>query len=165
MIITNKNNYRKCLFFNECSTEETKITKKWRLLWYRYNDCYICNRHYDILVRDKEKRKKQFENYSKRIINFLGKRIMLSFDIRKGICERCGKKDGDKFINGKGKISKVLTHIHHYFYIPIMVWCCTIELCNSCHSLEKFGLTQNKFLTEINQYIQLKNKYPRISLP
>ena len=29
-----------------------------------------------------------------------------------------------------------VTNSHHLFYLPIMVWACTIELCPKCHGIE-----------------------------
>lgn len=63
--------------------------------------------------------------HNKRRIGFLGTVIHLSFLPRTDKCARCGRvKDG---------INIRRTCRHHWFYLPIMRWACTEELCNSCH--------------------------------
>jgi len=101
-----------------CGTTKTKMRyykeyNKWYPSW-RYNDNIIkCERCYDRTNRKPIKHRRQ--------ICFLGKRLILSFDIRFGICKICCRKP------------RVKTHLHHYFYISCMPWACTIEVCPTCH--------------------------------
>jgi len=53
-------------------------------------------------------------------IGFLGRQVIISFEIRKGQCSCCERTD-------------VNTDMHHWFYITAMPWACTVELCDSCH--------------------------------
>lgn len=121
-------NYRKCLYFNECFREEIK-KKKWKEHWRRYNGEWICEKHHAKLVSSPKYNKKNNDKWNKilrqRLITFLGKRILLTFNPRKGYCKTCS----NNIFDGSSKI----THLHHYFYVPIMVWACTIELCVGCH--------------------------------
>jgi len=62
-------------------------------------------------------------NSHKKII-FRGKAVMLDKAPRRGLCERCGAVKG---------IDCKKTARHHWFYLTIIPWACTEELCTSCH--------------------------------
>lgn len=112
----------------ECGSDTTRVRfttfshdkngKQYRAEdWYKNeNGNRICNKCY------RAKR-------SKREMRFLGKKITLSFKIRKGICSKCG----NNIFDGSCKN----TNMHHIFYVPILVWFGTIELCASCHAEEE----------------------------
>lgn len=67
---------------------------------------------------------------------FLKKITVLTFAPKKGFCSWCTKNIFDK--------SCKRTHIHHYFYLPIMTWACTIEICARCHGIESWRLRKEK---------------------
>jgi hypothetical protein len=71
-------------------------------------------------VNNKDRINKIKKRYSDRIILFKGRRIDVGFNVRTGICSNCGKQ--------------ATTHRHHWFYLIIMPWSCTQELCESCHT-------------------------------
>lgn len=144
------NNYRRCLYFNDCKQEEHYNGKRWQKKWNRYNNGFICDNHYYHKVsrfrrtkednkrfndrRTKEYLKKCAEKFSPRRIAFGNKRITLWQNLRTGYCSVCPNNIYD------GSCKK--TDTHHYFYLPIMVWACTIELCASCHAYESHRLKQ-----------------------
>lgn len=82
--------------------------------------------------RWREEHRETYLSYMRRyksyVICFLGRRIKLDWNPRKGICSECGAI--------KGKDCKK-SDIHHLKYIPCMVWACTIELCSKCHDKTK----------------------------
>lgn len=132
---------RTCLYFNQCSKTEVYNGKRWKIGWCNYQDEWICRAHYNTLIINptitKERRREYHKKDSHRRLVFLLKRFYLVGKPRTGKCEICFKNIGDEYINGKGKIAKIkLTVIHHWFYLPIMVWACTIEKCVSCHQKE-----------------------------
>jgi len=120
-------NYRRCLYFNDCKQEEHYNGKKWKKLWYRYQDSLICEKHYDKLITNPKLPKGWSRKYHEKDILFLKKRLRLSWIIRTGYCSICS----NNIHNGSCK----LTSMHHWFYLPIMVWACTEERCNSCHAI------------------------------
>jgi hypothetical protein len=72
-------------------------------------------------------------NGPKRIV-IQGRRIFTGRLLRRGKCSECGKGIGDSYINKYGKNAIIKqTHMHHWFYLVIMPWACTVELCASCH--------------------------------
>lgn len=121
---------RRCLYFNLCGMEEVYDGKKWKIMWYKENGEPVCNKCY-CRLRPKEYRK----IFNDRRITFLGKVYCLTWNIRKGICSIC-------------RSNQRRTNMHHYFYIPIMMWACTEERCVPCHNIEtnkyiiKNGLTK-----------------------
>lgn len=124
-------NYRRCLYFNDCGRKG--IT--------RYKDeGWICLKHYNRLIGNPKQTIEYRRKYNKiswsKTLWFCNKPVYVGFVVRKGICERCGRKNGDKFIKTRGGIGTILTHKHHYFYLRIMVWACTEEICNLCHGIE-----------------------------
>lgn len=60
------------------------------------------------------------------------KRIYLNLKPRIGYCSWCPNNIHD------GSCKR--TSMHHYFYMPIMAWACTIEICNKCHKTEHHKL-------------------------
>lgn len=141
-----KGTVRRCLYFNECHKEEIHNGLKWKELWCKYKEVWICNKHYNKLIGCPKRPKGYNKKYNRnktpeerkklniRKIRFFNKSVFLSRKARKGICEWCGKKEGDKFIKTNKKIGIVTTDTHHYFYLTIMKWACTVEICKSCHS-------------------------------
>lgn len=129
---------RKCLYFNECFKEELDTGKEWKEHWYNYKDTSLCSLHYSKLINNKrEYRTKEYrKKYNDRLLNFLGKRIMLSFKIRTGFCSLCYNNIFDK--------SCFTTHTHHWFYLPIMPWACSEERCPACHGVETVKNTNKK---------------------
>lgn len=95
--------------------------------WHFHDGCWLCKKCYIRYVRNPAFNKK----YHSERQNFKGKMIQLGFNPRNGVCERCG--------NVKG-MTCMRTSKHHYFYMTIMPWACTEELCNSCHEKEEWRL-------------------------
>jgi hypothetical protein len=112
----------------ECGTNNTYIDKKGVERWIRDKRRIICKRCYDRQYNRKNPRKrKELDKKWNAIKNpkrlvFKGKRVVLSFNPRKGICRICFKQ---------GK-----THMHHLEYHEDDPLLYTIELCESCHSKE-----------------------------
>ena len=134
---------RTCLYFNACGKREIYNGKKWQEHWHHHkNGGYLCERHYLSIIRyplvtkegrrktylslSKENIKKWRKAYTSKRITFLGKRVSLSFEPRTGHCSLCTNNIYDK--------SCKETNLHHYFYMSIMMWACTIEKCASCHT-------------------------------
>lgn len=142
-------NYRKCLYFNECGREEYYNGKRWQSQFYHYKDGFLCAKHQAKLIsnpkrpkgfskkykRTKEQIKKYNDRNShrnrKRRISFLNRRFYIEKNLRIGECSRC-------------KVVLKKTHLHHWFYLPIMIWACTEELCISCHAYETWRLVKKK---------------------
>lgn len=61
----------------------------------------------------------------KKQVSFMGKRIRLKFNPRKGVCQECGRSVS------KGEIKQTL--IHHLKYDTTDPLKHTVELCLSCH--------------------------------
>lgn len=116
---------RKCLFCDKTERNETG----WKEHWRKYKDGYVCNTHYQKYVNNPRRPKEYYYNSRKqiqqRIIEFCKLDIILTFNPRKGYCKLCSNNIHD----GSCK----LTSLHHWFYLRIMPWACTIEICNSCH--------------------------------
>ena len=111
-------------------------------------NCYqkfIFSKHKQI-VRDYNSRKGSINSPKRMIIQ--GRRIFLDRLVRKGKCSNCGKHIGDPYIDVYGKITIIKrTHMHHWFYLIIMPWACSVELCPSCHMKESWitgRFTKNK---------------------
>lgn len=134
-MVSKTGDIRRCLYFNLCGIEEVYNGKKWKVMWYKENGKPICNRCY-CRLRPKEYRKL----YNDRRITFLGKVYCLTWNIRTGYCSFCSNNVFD------GSCPK--TEMHHYFYVPIMVWCCTEERCHSCHNIETNKYILKKGLTK-----------------
>lgn len=131
---------RYCLYFKSCGKKEVYNGIKWKEHWYNHKTKTgkICYNHYQYLYshpkvtasgfwkRYNKKRRygKKRDDYDKRIM-FLGIFIYLSWNIRKGYCSYCSNNIFDK--------SCIRTNIHHLFYVRIMPWACTVELCPKCH--------------------------------
>jgi hypothetical protein len=82
-------------------------------------------------------RKTLEDKRSPRRIKFKGKHIRLKFFPRKGECEKCHKRIGDRFINRFGSVDIIKrTHIHHIKYHADDPLRDTIELCIPCHRKE-----------------------------
>jgi hypothetical protein len=134
-MLSRTDNIRKCLYFNECHRKGVT----------RYKDGYVCLKHYARFVRSKESTKKAIDKYiskqpkgfrkkyndkwnkitHNRTLVFLRKFIILTFNPRTGYCSWCPNNIHD------GSCKR--TAMHHWFYLTIMPWACTEELCSSCH--------------------------------
>jgi hypothetical protein len=94
--------------------------------WYLNHDIdnnVFCSNCYDKYWRSKESKQKIWRKSNPKHMFFLGLSIYLSWDPRKHVCLECGK------------IGR--TELHHWFYLIIMPWACTTELCVSCHDKTK----------------------------
>src|SRR6476619_556369 len=101
----------------QCSICGSKTTKKqvngkydhWRTI-NKKRVCCAC--HYKYYY---------WTNQRFREIRFCGRRVLLTFNIRTGICSECNRK--------------LITNMHHYMgYWIIFPWFATRELCVRCHS-------------------------------
>ena len=109
-------NKRICAACNTCITSQ----------WHRHDGLWLCRKCYDYYVwrptRD-----------GNRII-FCRRNRLIEYNPRKGKCNECHRKIGDKYTNHFGKQVRLKrTHMHHWFYLVIMPWACTEELCIPCH--------------------------------
>lgn len=132
---------RYCLYFKSCGKKEVYNGTKWKEHWYNHKTGKICYNHYmNIYSQPKVTAKGYWKTYNKKRrswktrhdkdnhLLFLGKIVYLSFNPRTGYCSYCSNNILDK--------TAIRTNIHHLFYVPIMVWACTVELCPSCHIKE-----------------------------
>lgn len=110
---------RKCL---NCNSTKTHIYKDGRKQWHLYKDGRLCKKCFNNLIQNPKLNKK----WNGLAIRFLGIRIFLSFNPRKGYCSWCPSNIFD------GTTER--THMHHWFYVRILPWACTEEICNSCHT-------------------------------
>lgn len=119
--------YRRCLYFNQCFKDETHDGTHWKEDWARdKKGNLVCYKHFLKYVKKRIRPRYHNKKWQSRRIVFLGKRIHLSFDIRTGYCSLCTNNVFDKSIKR--------TNMHHWFYLPIMPWACTEEICVPCHS-------------------------------
>ena len=149
---------RTCL---NCGSNKTSLMKnkyeRWNRYKDRYREGYLCQKCYAKLIsnpksnpinnhlRNKNPDKTRMKLYNPKRIAFLGKRILLAWNPRKGICFQCNKKIGEEYVNYKGQTAiMMLTHIHHLIYLPIMVWAGTIELCVSCHDEKRIEIGRKR---------------------
>ena len=77
-------------------------------------------------------------------IYFRYKSIRVKKNPRAGVCKWCGRKNGDIYINKKGKPCIVLTGIHHIQYHDDDPLKDTIELCQKCHGGETKRINSEK---------------------
>ncbi len=126
-----------------CGTKSSLDTHGWKQ-WHVNKPtklflCHKCKCKYIYNPRrDKAARKIENAIYNPMKINFLGARLWLGWNPRKGQCTWCKRKVGDPFITTRGKRSNLkLTQMHHEFYLPCMRWACMIELCVPCHNTTK----------------------------
>lgn len=140
-----------------CGSNETGINKtKYGTpypLWYYYKDGFLCKKCYcrEWRSRNPEKIKGYHEKWDKictpRILCWTptDKFLHLQVEPRKGVCQWCGKKIGDEYVDSRGKLAIVkLTNIHHIEYHEDDPLRDTVELCNSCHSKETRRLEKLK---------------------
>jgi len=105
--------------------------------WNNYKDGKICSRCHHKLYEPKEKKKLRNKNNSKYRLDYCGINLLLSFQLPRNICEVCGKTKKEI------KIDR-----HHYFYIRIMPWACTISICGTCHqNITHKGRIKGKYRT------------------
>ncbi|HKG88802.1 MAG TPA: hypothetical protein VKA95_10780 [Nitrososphaeraceae archaeon] len=149
--------YRKCLYFNQCGSEEIHDGKGWKIDWFHhYKEGLLCQKCYARLIRNPKRTKEYIKKYNdrqpkdswkkyryseavlsyrKRRLRFKDKRVSVKNDFRTYQCQICGNKKGDEYINSKGKISKTkkidMHHIQYHEEDPLKD---TIEVCRSCHS-------------------------------
>ena len=135
---------RRCTFFYECQKSEVYNDIKWNEHWRKFNDKFICSKHYSRLIsnpkrvyEDRKEKQREYNKihnpitnpiYSKRDLTYKDRRIQLKENPRKGYCTWCSNNIHDKSCKRTG--------MHHIVYVPIFVWFATIELCASCHSKE-----------------------------
>lgn len=114
-----------------CGSDKTRIIKsrnKDVAHWYLNHDfdnnvlctdCFVKIIHYpsrrDIVL-----------NEHRKYIRFKNRKVKLFSNPRSGICSKCQRSR--------------FTHMHHWFYLVIMPWSCTTELCNQCHPKERVVL-------------------------
>ena len=138
----------KCL---NCGLSVTHIRKDTgKEVWTKYKDGHICLKCYMKLVGNKKKSlevTKKWQEYTKgRAIIFKGKRISFKEKIHRNLCQICGKKRGDEYINRRGEKAIIeLTHLHHIEYHENDVLKDTLELCVSCHKRKKLIESINKY--------------------
>jgi hypothetical protein len=107
---------------SSCGSDTTYIGKPGYEQWRIINDCYLCSKC-----------------YFRKIINprthkFKEKRLVLSVAPRKNVCNRCGNRIGDTYINSQGQVVPTKrTVIHHQSYNSNDVLANSEELCASCH--------------------------------
>lgn len=99
---------------------------------------YLCKSCYRKYVEYPIKR--DFEDINRRLIRFRNRQIKLDKNPRTGICSQCKRKDGDSYINKRGKSCKIKTTIHHLEYHEDDPLKDTIELCRQCHPEEDWRL-------------------------
>ncbi len=92
--------------------------------WRKYKDGYICKRCHDRLING--------PIYDSRRLWFKDKRVKLKYTPKTGYCSLCSNNIFDK--------SCRRTSMHHLFYITIMPWFGTVEVCNSCHRKEHYKI-------------------------
>lgn len=105
-------------------------------VWHWHDGHRLCESCFNIYVRNPVYHEKWNHITNTRQLLFKNKRILLKENPRKGVCQLCGKKNGEKYTNYKGKDAIVSTHIHHIRYDDIDPLKDTMELCNSCHLKE-----------------------------
>lgn len=119
-----------------CGSIKTYVRKDGSGIWIRNRpfEQWLCERCDNRLIRNPKYLKAKLN----RTIRFGSRQIILTFEIRKGLCIQCGS-------NGP-------TDMHHEYYIPILPWSCTVELCNSCHKKIITSVRDNKgrFLHKIS---------------
>jgi hypothetical protein len=132
-------NERKCV---ECGATTTRIEQhhgKPYQRWHNIDGKCHCWRCWKRLIQyHRYDKKYDREVRQKKRVTFQGKRIRLRFKPRNGYCSWCSNNIYD---GTAGRTSK-----HHYFYIPIMVWACTEEICNTCHINETRRIRNQKRL-------------------
>jgi len=133
-----------------CGSDKTYLRKgKYEYeQWYKYKDGFICQNCYNKLILDPKWNKIKAAKNNPRKMRFtpLGTKISLKENPRKGVCEWCGKKIGDEYIDYYGKVAVVdRTAIHHFaeYHLedPLKD---TVELCPSCHAKESVRLRRLK---------------------
>ena len=72
-------------------------------------------------------------------LHFLGKKRRVKHSKKTGYCSWCPNNIHDGTCKRTSK--------HHYFYMPIMIWACTEEICNSCHINETRRIWKKKGLS------------------
>lgn len=154
---------RKCKYPN-CDKVEA-YTGRWKEHWHPYENGYLCKKHHFKLFTYPKRTPEYFKKYNSRrtpeqrkidnskitpeqhrkynskkhprLLHYKSKQFILTFSPRKGLCDWCGKKKGDEYIDHQGKLAKVKkTDRHHIEYYPIFIWFGTVELCRSCHTKE-----------------------------
>lgn len=139
---------RTCLYFNECGQTEIHNGHRWKYDWNRYDDGWVCEKHGWHLVRKFLRSKESIKRTNQKKFHFLNKSIRQKDNPRTGYCSRCPNNLYD------GSCKK--TDTHHYFYMTIMPWACTIELCVSCHYYETFP-SRNKTINRDKYNILICN--------
>ena len=119
--IVNLISNRICL---KCGSNKTLLKAGRYERWYKTAGGFLCHYCYRLENEDFKKYRNN-EKYNKNKLAFKDRRILLSYNPRTDICSKCGK------YNKK-------TQMHHAIgYYIIFPWYGTIELCPSCHVMEK----------------------------
>jgi hypothetical protein len=138
--LVNSGYIRQC---EACDSTITYIKKNGREQWNTHDGHRMCQKCWDKYVRgpvdtpiSNKKYLASIMESHRRSINFRKKPVYFKVQPRKGICELCGAKKGDRFISARGRNSIVTTDIHHMEYHEDEPLRDTIELCDSCHLKE-----------------------------
>ena len=135
-----------------CDSTTTYIDKNGWVMW-RFHDgdwfCNVCYQRYVAIHRYYPQPNRKFKPH----FMFLGKPVYTKDEPRKGECNLCHKKVGDKFIDyyGKERILKG-TDLHHIEYHKDDPLKDTVELCDSCHMKESRAVERNERLKKQIEY-------------
>lgn len=110
---------------SRCHSDKTYIRPKtgWPQWGRDDKGGWLCCKCYNKIVTNPKWQKINNPIYNPRRIGFKTKRYIAKQNPRKGVCLGCGKHER--------------TEMHHWFYLIIMPWACTRELCMKCHFLTK----------------------------
>jgi hypothetical protein len=116
----------------------------------------MCQKCYDRYVRcpadnpiSNKKYRESILAHNKRSINFRKHIVYFKEQPRKGVCELCGAKKGDRYVSARGRNSIMTTDIHHMEYHEDDPLKDTVELCDSCHLKETWAQRKmNKLVAE-----------------
>jgi hypothetical protein len=105
-----------------CNSTKTYIEKRGWPHWYNRDSKWFCEKCNNKLFKNP----KWHPITNPKRFRFKNRFLYAEKNPRSGRCSICGmKKDTDT---------------HHWFYLIIMPWACTVELCNSCHVYESWRL-------------------------
>lgn len=124
--------YNKDTVCSICNSNKTSVivrNNRGSPLWLNYKGgkiCVNCNNKLKKYPKELNLKKTKYR------LDYKGINLFLSFQLPREKCELCGILKDKK---GKN------IHRHHYFYIRIMPWACTISICSSCHT----KITRNSY--------------------
>jgi hypothetical protein len=129
---------------SNCNLNKSYVRKDGYENWYRHKDGYFCQKCYHRLITNPINNKKHRPRQLVWTPN--DKRLLLKESPRKGICQKCGKKIGDEYVNYRGKPAIIKqTQIHHFEYHEDDPLKDTIELCGHCHGQESITKRSGAF--------------------